>query len=247
MLISRLALAFALVLPLTAHAQLSLLGTSSDQTPATTGAARPGFRLPTLDDLRGILRVPKVELTADENAKLDRLKRTMWKLAGPNEKFDYGDLDDIVRQLSGELGGRVQAEISRRAAQEASRGIFPRVRGRLVDRHISRNYGNYFSMGMREADGRVRGGLQQFLRETGCNVNVPDAAADSRTLTLADLEQFAADAPVLRTIKEKADKLGLPSFTFPNGMGWRDIEAIQNSRIPPNGRMVPRATAPRAD
>lgn len=242
---TRLAILIVLVLPLTALAQgLSLLGAASDQTPPATGAARPAWRIPSLEDVRRVLNIPKVDITAEENAALDRLKRTMWKLAGPNEKFDHGDLDDIVRQLSPELGARVQSEIARRAAQEAQNGIFPRIRGRLVNRHVSRHYGEYFSMGMREADSRVRSGLSQFLRETGCRSTIGDRASDSRTLSLADLEQFAQDAPVLRTIKEKADKLGLPSFTFPDGMGWRDIEAIQKSSIPPNGKMVARATVP---
>lgn len=240
----RIALLLLIALPAASLAQgLSLLGASSDQTPPASGA-RPGWRIPTLDDMRRVLNIPRVQISAEESAALDRLKRTMWKLAGPNERFDHGDLDDIVHQLSPELGARVQGEISRRAAQEAQRGLFPRVRGRLVNRHVSRHYGEYFSMGMREADSRVRGGLEQFLRETGCEVNIPDRASDSRTLTLADLEQFAQDAPVLRTIKERAAALGLPAFTFPDGMGWRDIEAIQRSSIPPNGKMVPRTAVP---
>ena len=211
---------------------LTLLGQSSSSETSSAGA----FNL--LNTLRSALNIPKVSLSDDEKAALDRLKATMWKLAGPNERFDYGDLDDIIAQLSSQLGARVDQEISRRAAEESSRGIFPRIRGRFVARNVSRNYGSYYGMGMQQANDTVRQGLSQFLRETGCQVNVPDRAADSRTLTLQDLEQFRQDAEVLRVIKERAQQLGLPQFTFPNGMGWRDIEAIKNSLPPPNGRIV---------
>lgn len=217
----------------------SAVTTSAAVTPTTTGS---GWRLPSLDDLRRLANIPKVEISEAEKAALGRLKNTLWGLAGPNERFCYGDLDDIVFQLRGELGQRVDTEIDRRAAQEASRGIFPRIRGRIVQRHVSRNYGNYFSQGMGIANGKVRSGLTQWLRETGCTVNNPDRSSNSRQLTLAKLEGLERDAQVLRAIKERAQKLGLPSFTFPNGMGWRDIEAIENSRIPPNGKMVPNTT-----
>lgn len=251
-------LALIIISATTARADglLSLLGTASQTTAKETDATTPpaavapstagsSWRLPTLDDLRKLANIPKVEISAEEKAALGRLKNTLWGLAGPNERFCYGDLDDIVRQLGGELGQRVDAEIDRRAAQEASKGIFPRIRGRIVARHVSRNYGSYYSQGMGIANNQVRTGLTQWLRETGCTVNVPDRASNSRQLTLAKLEGLERDAQVLRAIKERAQRLGLPGFTFPNGMGWRDIEAIENSRIPPNGKMVPN-TATRA-
>lgn len=254
-----LTITLGLLAPACALAQgglLSLLGQQSQQPasgdpsavstdPATTTTPPAGaWRIPSLSDLRGLIpAIPKVEITADEKAALGRLKSTLWGLAGPNERFCYGDLDDIVYQLRGELGQRVDAEIQRRASIEASRGIFPRIRGRIVDRHVSRNYGSYYSQGMALANDRVRSGLSQWLRETGCQVNVPDAASDSRRLTLASLEQLAQDAPVLRAINDRAAALGLPGFTFPRGMGWRDLEAIENSRIPPNGQMTARPAA----
>ena len=221
---------------------LSLLGQTSQQTAsnpqtATATGTASGFSLPSLDSLRNLLHVPKVDISDSERAALDRLKSTLWSLAGPNERFDYGDLDDIVSQLSGELGDRVNQEISRRAADAASQGIFPRIRARIVNRVVSNNYDSYFAQGMQEANGRVRSGLEQFLSETGCTVNVPDRCSESRRLTLAGLEQFGQDALVLRTIGDRAAALGLPRFTFPNGMGWRDIDAIEKSLPPPNGVM----------
>ena len=200
----------------------------------------PREQLAMLANIRDVLGLPKIELSAEESAQLDRVIAFMPKLAGHSGRFDHADLEPIIKSLSEDLEQEVGREIVRQASAKVEAGSFGEtLRRRAVEFHLERHGEAYLEHGMEEARSRVRDGLREFLHQTGTASAAPESD-ERREITLDELKQFSSDARVLQVISRRSVERGLPRFTFPNGMGTDDLKAIRAGEPPPNGKLMPR-------
>lgn len=199
-----------------------------------------GDSLAMLANVRDVLGLPKVELSAAEGAQLERLIQLMPKLAGPSRRFDHADLEPILKTLEEDLAREVGAEIVRQASAKVQPGSFGEsLRRRAVEEHLAQHGEAYLKHGMEEARRRVREGLGQYFHRTGTASAAPEPE-EMRTLTLDELRQFSQDVRVLEAVSRRSAERGLPRFTFPNGMSVEDLRAIREGQPPPNGKLTPR-------
>lgn len=193
-----------------------------------------------LASMRDILGLPRTEIPASDLAAIDRMIRLMPQLAGSSGRFDHADLEPVIASLHDDLAEEVGREIVRRASERIQPGTFGEsLRRHAVETHLEQHGAAYLEHGMEEARRRVRDGLHEFFRRTGTASAAPEPES-ARRISLADLKQFAQDAPVLERISRRCHTRGMPRFTFPNGMSVEDLKAIRANEPPPNGQIVPR-------
>lgn len=193
-----------------------------------------------LANLRDVLGLPKLELSAGEIAGLERLTAFMPKLAGTSGRFDRADLEPIIKSLEEDLEQEVGREIVRQASADVQPGTFGEsLRRRAVAAHLERHGEAYLQHGMEEARRRVRHGFIEFFQESGTASAAPEPG-DARRISLDEIKEFSKDVRVLQVISRRSAERGLPRFSFPNGMSAEDLRAIRAGELPPNGQVLPR-------
>lgn len=204
----------------------------------TSGPELDARTLVALASMRDVLGLPRTELPPGDRAAIDRLIRLMPELAGSSGRFDHADLEPIIASMHDDLAEEVGREIVRRASERIQPGTFGEsLRRHAVQSHLEQHGAAYLEHGMEEARRRVRDGLREFFRRTGTATAAPEPET-ARRISLADLKQFAQDAPVLERISRRCHTRGMPRFTFPNGMSVEDLKAIRGNEPPPNGQAV---------
>jgi D-alanine-D-alanine ligase len=113
------------------------------------------------------------------------------------------------------------------------------LRRRAMNAHLAQHGDAYLQHGMEEARERVRGGLREFLHQSGTASAAPEGG-EPRRISLEELQRFGQDARVLAVIGRRALEKGLPRCAFPNGMSVEDLKAIRAGEPPPNGKLVAR-------
>jgi hypothetical protein len=182
------------------------------------------------------------ELTAEQRAALQRVHDMLGenKLGGADRIFNFADLTAIANGLRQDIPGLVnQIQDTQSGMKEriAIRTVTQGVRGGPIRRAIrERAMSEINTQFFSQVYSQLAAGLtaQKIDPNTG---KVQDLT--TRTLTIAELQQFEQDAKMLQTLADSiAQKTGF-KMEFPNGVSQSVIADILAGRIPQGGKLVP--------